>query len=164
MVSGTDLGSIAARTAISAVSGGLASKFAGGSFADGAYSAAFFHLFNAESKGFWAGVREGFSLKNFAAGVVVGAALAIASPAVLTAAAVVAVGGAAYAAYDIATSEDAAYTAGEYVGGAAAGGIGGGAGAIGMKAGAEALAAKSVGSGPARGFIEVSESYSSVVR
>jgi hypothetical protein len=40
--------SIAARTAIAAVGGGVGSKLAGGSFADGAYSAAFFHLFSTE--------------------------------------------------------------------------------------------------------------------
>jgi RHS repeat-associated protein len=36
------------RTAVSALSGGTASVLAGGKFADGAYSAAFFHLFNDE--------------------------------------------------------------------------------------------------------------------
>lgn len=36
------------RTAVSALSGGTASVLAGGKFADGAFSAAFFHLFNAE--------------------------------------------------------------------------------------------------------------------
>ncbi|MCX6858368.1 MAG: hypothetical protein NTV80_26105 [Verrucomicrobia bacterium] len=37
------------RTAIASISGGAASALAGGKFADGAYSAAFFHLFNHES-------------------------------------------------------------------------------------------------------------------
>ena len=37
------------RTAVAAISGGTASVLAGGKFADGAYSAAFFHLFNHES-------------------------------------------------------------------------------------------------------------------
>jgi len=41
--------SIAARTAIAAVSGGIGSVALGGKFADGAYSGAFFHLFNNES-------------------------------------------------------------------------------------------------------------------
>jgi len=45
---GTGADSIAARTAIAAVGGGVGSKLAGGSFADGAYSVAFFHLFNNE--------------------------------------------------------------------------------------------------------------------
>jgi hypothetical protein len=36
------------RTAVAAISGGTASVLAGGKFADGAYSAAFFHLFNHE--------------------------------------------------------------------------------------------------------------------
>ena len=36
------------RTAVAAISGGAASVLAGGKFADGAYSAAFFHLFNSE--------------------------------------------------------------------------------------------------------------------
>jgi hypothetical protein len=48
MIQGSGLGAIAARTAIAAVGGGVGSKLAGGSFADGAYSAAFFHLFNNE--------------------------------------------------------------------------------------------------------------------
>ncbi len=39
---------VAGRTAIAAVSGGVAAVATGGKFADGAYSAAFFHLFNAE--------------------------------------------------------------------------------------------------------------------
>ncbi|MCX6855945.1 MAG: hypothetical protein NTV80_13680 [Verrucomicrobia bacterium] len=43
---------IAGRTAIAAVSGGLGSMALGGKFADGAYSAAFFHLFNNEAKRF----------------------------------------------------------------------------------------------------------------
>jgi hypothetical protein len=47
------LHSIAARTAIAAIGGGVGSKLAGGSFADGAYSAAFFHLFNQESRRNW---------------------------------------------------------------------------------------------------------------
>jgi hypothetical protein len=47
-IRGTAADSIAARTAIAAVGGGVGSKLAGGSFADGAYSAAFFHLFNSE--------------------------------------------------------------------------------------------------------------------
>jgi RHS repeat-associated protein len=65
------LWAIAGRTAIAAVAGGLGSKALGGKFADGAYSAAFFHLFNAESKNlslafkdssFWDGVKpEAFS-------------------------------------------------------------------------------------------------------
>ncbi len=42
MIHGTDLGSIVA------IGVGIASKLSGGSFADGAYSAAFFHLFNSE--------------------------------------------------------------------------------------------------------------------
>ena len=42
------IGYIAARTAIAAAAGGGASVLAGGKFADGAYSAAFFHLFNGE--------------------------------------------------------------------------------------------------------------------
>jgi RHS repeat-associated protein len=42
------IASIAARTAIAAAAGGGASVLAGGKFADGAYSAAFFHLFNNE--------------------------------------------------------------------------------------------------------------------
>ncbi len=36
------------RTAVAAVGGGVASMLSGGKFADGAFSAAFFHLFNAE--------------------------------------------------------------------------------------------------------------------
>ena len=48
MIQGSSPGAIAARTAIAAVGGGIGSKLAGGSFADGAYSAAFFHLFNNE--------------------------------------------------------------------------------------------------------------------
>jgi hypothetical protein len=39
---------VVGRTAIAAITGGLASMAAGGKFADGAFSAAFFHLFNAE--------------------------------------------------------------------------------------------------------------------
>lgn len=39
---------VIARTAIASLSGGAASALAGGKFADGAYSAAFFHLFNEE--------------------------------------------------------------------------------------------------------------------
>jgi RHS repeat-associated protein len=39
---------VAGRTAISAVTGGLSAMATGGKFADGAYSAAFFHLFNNE--------------------------------------------------------------------------------------------------------------------
>lgn len=50
MIQGGGPGAIAARTAIAAVGGGVGSKLAGGSFADGAYSAAFFHLFNNEVK------------------------------------------------------------------------------------------------------------------
>ncbi|MCX6854243.1 MAG: hypothetical protein NTV80_04990, partial [Verrucomicrobia bacterium] len=42
------VGSIIGRTAIASVTGGLASAALGGKFADGAYSAAFFHLFNGE--------------------------------------------------------------------------------------------------------------------
>jgi hypothetical protein len=45
---GTGADSIAARTVIAAIGGGVGSKLSGGSFADGAYSAAFFHLFNSE--------------------------------------------------------------------------------------------------------------------
>lgn len=41
--------SIAGRTAIASVAGGLSSMATGGKFADGAYSAAFFHLFNNEA-------------------------------------------------------------------------------------------------------------------
>ena len=41
--------SIAARTAIAAVAGGIGSVALGGKFADGAYSGAFFHLFNNEA-------------------------------------------------------------------------------------------------------------------
>jgi hypothetical protein len=37
------------RTAVAAVGGGVASVLSGGKFADGAFSAAFFHLFNSES-------------------------------------------------------------------------------------------------------------------
>jgi hypothetical protein len=37
------------RTAVASISGGAASVLAGGKFADGAYSAAFFHLFNSEA-------------------------------------------------------------------------------------------------------------------
>jgi hypothetical protein len=40
---------IVGRTAVAAISGGAASALAGGKFADGAFSAAFFHLFNHES-------------------------------------------------------------------------------------------------------------------
>lgn len=47
-IQGTGPGAIAARTAIAAIGGGVGSKLTGGSFADGAYSAAFFHLFNNE--------------------------------------------------------------------------------------------------------------------
>ncbi len=39
---------IVARTAVASISGGVASALAGGKFADGAFSAAFFHLFNHE--------------------------------------------------------------------------------------------------------------------
>ena len=46
MIHGSGPGAIAARTAIAAVGGGVGSKLSGGSFADGAYSAAVFHLFN----------------------------------------------------------------------------------------------------------------------
>jgi hypothetical protein len=48
IIGGTGGGAIAARTAIAAIGGGVGSKLSGGSFADGAYSAAFFHLFNSE--------------------------------------------------------------------------------------------------------------------
>ena len=63
MIQGTDLGSIAARTTIAAIGGGVASKLSGGSFADGAYSAAFFHLFNSESGG-WSlkGIQKGLRI------------------------------------------------------------------------------------------------------
>ena len=44
------LSGVAARTAIAAMGGGVGSKLSGGSFADGAYSAAFFHLFNNEKE------------------------------------------------------------------------------------------------------------------
>lgn len=47
-IKGVSPAAIAARTAIAAVGGGIGSKLSGGSFADGAYSAAFFHLFNEE--------------------------------------------------------------------------------------------------------------------
>jgi len=43
-----DIG-IVGRTAVAAISGGAASALAGGKFADGAFSAAFFHLFNGET-------------------------------------------------------------------------------------------------------------------
>jgi hypothetical protein len=43
-----DIG-IVGRTAVAAISGGAASVLAGGKFADGAFSAAFFHLFNGET-------------------------------------------------------------------------------------------------------------------
>jgi RHS repeat-associated protein len=43
------VGFIAARTTIAAVGGGIGSVALGGKFADGAYSAAFFHLFNSEA-------------------------------------------------------------------------------------------------------------------
>jgi hypothetical protein len=52
-IKGSGVEAIAARTAIAAVGGGVGSKLAGGSFEEGAYSAAFFHLFNNESQG-WA--------------------------------------------------------------------------------------------------------------
>jgi len=45
-----NLTGVAARTTLAAVSGGVASKIMGGSFADGAYSAAFFHLFTKETQ------------------------------------------------------------------------------------------------------------------
>jgi RHS repeat-associated protein len=45
--------SVIGRTAIASVSGGLASVALGGKFADGAYSAAFFHLFNQEASDMW---------------------------------------------------------------------------------------------------------------
>ncbi len=44
---------VAGRTAIAAVSGGISSLVTGGKFADGAYSAAFFHLFNNELDNFF---------------------------------------------------------------------------------------------------------------
>jgi RHS repeat-associated protein len=46
---------IVGRTAVAALSGGMASVLAGGKFADGAFSAGFFHLFNNEgpSLGMW---------------------------------------------------------------------------------------------------------------
>lgn len=51
------------RTAIASLSGGAASALAGGKFADGAYSAAFFHLFNHEA-GNWSlkGIQKGLRL------------------------------------------------------------------------------------------------------
>jgi hypothetical protein len=58
MIKGGGLGAIAARTAIAAVGGGVGSKLAGGSFADGAYSAAFFHLFNSELENLQEGLRR----------------------------------------------------------------------------------------------------------
>jgi hypothetical protein len=48
LYSGTAAWAVAGRTAISSVTGGLSAMATGGKFADGAYSAAFFHLFNAE--------------------------------------------------------------------------------------------------------------------
>ena len=42
---------VAGRTAIAGITGGIASLATGGKFADGAYSAAFFHLFNNEVNG-----------------------------------------------------------------------------------------------------------------
>jgi hypothetical protein len=51
------------RTAIASISGGAASALAGGKFADGAYSAAFFHLFNAElDKWSLKGIQKGLRL------------------------------------------------------------------------------------------------------
>lgn len=88
-----------------------------------------------------------FPLKNFAIGVVVGAGLAVASPAILVGAAIAGGAGMAYAAYDIATSENPEYTAGEYVGGAAAGGIGGGLGRMGAKKAISSLASKCFAAG-----------------
>ncbi|MEJ2610735.1 MAG: FG-GAP-like repeat-containing protein [Candidatus Thiodiazotropha sp.] len=49
-ISGSGPGSILARTMIAAIAGGLASKWGGGKFANGAVSAAFVHLFNNESE------------------------------------------------------------------------------------------------------------------
>jgi len=49
LYTGTDVWAITGRTAISAVTGGLASMATGGKFAEAAYSAAFFHLFNNEA-------------------------------------------------------------------------------------------------------------------
>jgi hypothetical protein len=49
---------IIARTAISAIIGGVSSMLAGGKFLNGAVSAAFVHMFNAEQKGFAEGVKE----------------------------------------------------------------------------------------------------------
>jgi RHS repeat-associated protein len=47
-ISGSGPGSILARTMVAATAGGLASKWGGGKFANGAVSAAFVHLFNSE--------------------------------------------------------------------------------------------------------------------
>ena len=57
------LSGVAARTAIAAIGGGVGSKLSGGSFADGAYSAAFFHLFNSEGGG-WSlkGIQKGLRI------------------------------------------------------------------------------------------------------
>lgn len=49
---------ILGRTAVSALSGGAASVLTGGKFANGAYSAAFFHLFNDEAFKQWDGYRD----------------------------------------------------------------------------------------------------------
>jgi hypothetical protein len=52
---------VAARTAIVATAGGTASALGGGKFANGAVTAAFQHLFNAEAhRGFWSGVKRFF--------------------------------------------------------------------------------------------------------
>ena len=58
MIQGSGPGAIAARTAIAAIGGGVGSKLAGGSFADGAYSAAFNHLFNNELENIQNGLRR----------------------------------------------------------------------------------------------------------
>src|SRR5690606_30983518 len=44
---------IIGRTAVAGLSGGVASVLAGGKFTDGAFSAAFFHLFNNEARRWW---------------------------------------------------------------------------------------------------------------
>jgi hypothetical protein len=124
----SDLGVIG-RTAVSALSGGAASVLAGGKFADGAFSAAFFHLFNDEYGGtswerFKRGFSKSFTLKNVVKGAAIGIALTVAGPVV---GAVVLVGGVAAAGYQLATTDDVAGTLGEIAGAAAAGGVGGGA-------------------------------------
>ena len=51
VLEGPGVAKVIGRTAVASISGGVASVLAGGKFADGAYSAAFFHLFNHESGG-----------------------------------------------------------------------------------------------------------------